>query len=319
MYKKQIKGFVGITLTSAIAFGIAFGLEGMREEEELFHGIQLEGTVEEMEAVSDNDNIQGLAKVVEKNGTVSGYVVTVTEEGYGGSMTVDVAVSADANKILGVHVGDNQETQGIGSAVTEKDFLEQFKGMETPVYMDGVTSTLSASEETKKDVKEMKLKDGEYIAKASEADDNGMTEQVEMKVENGAITSIVWDSVGEDGTTKRKLADSGQYVMTEDGLTWTEQANALAEAVINSQSLDAVGMNEQGKTDAVAGVSIYIGGFVNLVEQCLEQAGATQTEQDTQTSEGGTKVDAISGATISSKAVIRAIDKACAYVANMEE
>ena len=55
---------------------------------------------------------------------------------------------------------------------------------------------------------------------------------------------------------------------------------------------------KQGKTDAVAGVSIYIGGFVNLVEDCLQQAGGEKAEQ---TPEVGTEIDAISGATISSK------------------
>lgn len=271
MHKEHIRGLIGITLTSALAFGVAFGVKGMQGEEEVYHGIQLKGRVESHDSAA-NGAIQSVAKVVEDNGEVSGYVVTVKETGYGGEMLIDVALNTDGTKILGVHVGENQETEGIGSAITEKEFLEQFQGMTTPAYMDGVTTTSAGSQKIKKDVNEMKLKDGEYIAKAKEADDNGFTEQVSIKVEDGKITSIIWDCVKEDGTTKRKLADHGEYVMTEDGLTWTEQANALAETVIKNQSVESIGMNEQGKTDAVAGVSIYIGNFVNLLEDSLSQA-----------------------------------------------
>ena len=66
--------------------------------------------------------------------------------------------------------------------------------------------------------------------------------------------------------------------MVLDGLTWKEQAEALASALIENQSLDFLQVNEQGKTDAVSGVSISIGGFTALAEKCLkEAAGITQT------------------------------------------
>ena len=35
--------------------------------------------------------------------------------------------------------------------------------------------------------------------------------------------------------------------MTEDGLTWKEQAEALANALIENQSLDFLQVNEQGE------------------------------------------------------------------------
>lgn len=273
MYKEQLKGLVGITLVSAVAFTAAFGFKGMAKTEEVYHGIQLEGTVEDM-GVDQTDMIQSVAKITDKSGDITGYVLTVKENGYGGEMSIDVALSKDATKVLGVHIGENQETEGIGSKITTKEFLDQFKGMETPVYMEGVESSISG--DTKGDaIADRNLQDGTYLAKAKEADDNGFIEQVEMKVVNGKITSVIWDCIKEDGTTKRKLADEGHYVMTEEGLTWTEQADALAKTIIDNQSMASLGMNEEGKTDAVAGVSIYIGGFSSLLEQCLEQADAS--------------------------------------------
>ena len=281
MHKEHVRGLVGITLVSAVAFTAAFGLKStMKTEEEVYHGIQLEGNVEDMQVAKTDSiqsvgSIQSIGKVTDKSGKITGYVLTVKENGYGGEMLVDVALSADGKQTLGVHVGENQETEGIGSNVTKKEFLEQFKGMATPIYMEGVESSVTGG--TKEDaIADKKLKDGTYLAKAQEADDNGFVEQVEIKVANGKITSVIWDCVKEDGTTKRKLADNGQYVMTEDGLTWTEQADALAKTIIENQSMASIGMNEQGKTDTVAGVSIYIGGFVNLLEQCLEQADASE-------------------------------------------
>ena len=78
----------------------------------------------------------------------------------------------------------------------------------------------------------VELKDGTYEAKAEAADNNGFTDQVTMTVKDGKITEVNWDAVGADGSTKSVLSESGEYVMTEDGLTWKEQAEALANALI---------------------------------------------------------------------------------------
>ena len=123
--------------------------------------------------------------------------------------------------------------------------------------------------------------------------------------------------------------------MTESGPTWKEQAEALAAAVIENQSTDFLSPDDQGKTDAVAGVSISITDFVTLVKQCLVQAAGTQTE-DARTADAagsadltgsadaagsadsgrGTTVDGVSGATISSRAVIEGIDKGYTFIKN---
>ena len=46
--------------------------------------------------------------------------------------------------------------------------------------------------------------------------------------------------------------------MTDDGLTWKEQADALANYVLANQSIEGLTIDENGKTDVVAGVSISI-------------------------------------------------------------
>ena len=134
MHKEHIRGLIGITLTSALAFGVAFGVKGMQGEEEVYHGIQLKGRVESHDSAA-NGAIQSVAKVVEDNGEVSGYVVTVKETGYGGEMLIDVALNTDGTKILGVHVGENQETEGIGSGFIINEKVSNLKGEKTGYFL----------------------------------------------------------------------------------------------------------------------------------------------------------------------------------------
>ena len=120
--------------------------------------------------------------------------------------------------------------------------------------------------------------------------------------------------------------------MTEDGLNWAEQSRALTDAVIENQSLGFLTMDEQTKTDAVAGVSISVGGFYQLAQECIGQASGQENGGDAQTggqetgenaqaseesgegSQAGTQIDAVSGATISSTAVATGINEAYHYL-----
>ena len=98
-------------------------------------------------------------------------------------------------------------------------------------------------------------------------------------------------------------------------------------------------MDDQGKTDAVSGVSISIGGFVSLAEQCMAQAAGEELPEETtaaaeteaaqteaaQTESGnagsgqaGTQIDAISGATVSSTAVVTGVNAAYQFLQTAE-
>lgn len=116
--------------------------------------------------------------------------------------------------------------------------------------------------------------DGTYTKVADEAE-NGYTYEVTMVVENGAITSVNWDAKDENGQSKKELAESGSYVMTEDGLLWSEQSDALCAFVVENQSLEGLTtIDEAGHTDVVAGVSIKITPFLTLAQACMDEASA---------------------------------------------
>lgn len=178
-----------------------------------------------------------------------------------------------------------------------------------------------AKEETDLTVLEgAELSDGTYEAKTSEPDSNGFTEVVTLTVKDGAITEANWDAVTEDGSKKSVMSENGEYTMTEDGLTWKAQAEALAEALIENQSLSFLTTDAEGKTDAVTGVSISVNGFIDLATQCLEQASGIEAaepeateapaEEEAPASGEGTQIDAVSGATKSSTAAVNGINDA---------
>lgn len=115
------------------------------------------------------------------------------------------------------------------------------------------------------------LKDGTYTKTATE-EDNGYTYTMDMVVEGGKITSINWDATDAEGNLKSQLSLDGKYVMTETGLTWAAQSEALANHVVETQSVDGLTVDSEGKTDVVAGVSIKIGGFVEYATALMEEA-----------------------------------------------
>jgi major membrane immunogen (membrane-anchored lipoprotein) len=115
------------------------------------------------------------------------------------------------------------------------------------------------------------LKDGSY-KKESDYDEKGYKDVILMTVADGKITELEWDSLNKDGIGKSKLSLDGEYVMTEDGLTWSEQAKELADYVIKNQSLNGLEVNEDGKIDTIAGVSIDISGFYHMTEEIITEA-----------------------------------------------
>lgn len=198
--------------------------------------------------------------------------------------------------------------------------------------------------------------DGVYRAEGEEF--GGSRSQVTMVIENGEITELHWDAFDAEGNGKRALSLQGKYNMTEDGLLWADQADAVQNYVIEHQGLSGLTTNEEGKTDVVSGVSISIASFKELVKDCLAQAtvgGADGSNGDGETADGNTnsgitgnnngnsetgsetgnsngnnvndgnggnttgtpaasKVDGVSGATISSTAVVKAVQIAYEFV-----
>ena len=307
MKNKDVKGLIALAVVTALSFGVIMGSKALVKD--MGTG-ESAAAKEQVKAELDTKGAEGIEKAVE---TESGYMVTAKVKGYGGDIVMDVSFDAEKKKVTKVEVTEQQETEGVGSKVADAEFLSQFEGAKAPVFLPGMSLEKEDQEETVSEKELLKeLKDGTYEAKAEAPDNNGFTDQVTLTVKDGKITEVKWEAVGEDGSTKSVLSEKGEYVMTEDGLTWKEQAEALAKAVVKNQSLDFLKLDEQGKTDAVSGVSISIGGFISLAEECMNEAAGIEVKEEVPAN--GTQVDAVSGATISSTAVVTGINTAFEFL-----
>ena len=274
MMNKDVKGILALVVVTALSFGVIFGT-GKLTKNSGESAAENTGTVQAELDVSGAENIERAVQMDDGS-----YVVSVKAAGYGGDIHMDVTFDESGKVINSLAVTEQSETENLGAKITEEEFLSQFSGIEAPVYLPGMTLEVGDAGEEQEDSQEPQadpldgavFADGTYEAKADAPDDNGFTEQVTMTVENGKITQMNWDSISEDGTKKSDLAKNGEYVMTEDGLNWAEQSQALTDAVIENQSLGFLTMDEQTKTDAVAGVSISVGSFEQLARQCMEEA-----------------------------------------------
>ena len=241
------------------------------------------------------------------------YTVVISEDGYVGEMVIEATYSADGQTLVSYDVTSSQETENIGTKVDEEAYKAVLAGVKLPVTTAGLDiSGILGIEQEASGVKADALKDGVYTAQA-EADENGNYGFVNVTVTDGKVTSVVWDEM-YGGASKAELAATGQYVMVEGNPTWKDQSESLGAYVVENQTTAGI-LNEKGYTDAVSGVSIYVGGFVDLANQAIAQAGGEYGFVGTPMEEAGiTKVDAVSGATFSSKAVIRAINEGFVYL-----
>ena len=304
MKNKTVRGILALVVVTALSFGVILGSKALAKDTGAGAASQEAKVLEELDT-KGAENIQKAVK------TDKGYVVTVKKKGYASDIVMKVSFDKAGETVTAVEVTDQNETEGLGAKIADAEFLSQFEGVKAPVVLPGMKLESDR-------LKGAVLEDGTYEVKGEPMD--GYTDQVSMTVKKKKITEVVWESVGEDGSKKSVLSETGEYVMTEDGLTWKEQAEAMAAALVENQSLEFVNLNEQGKTDAVSGVSISVGGFVNLAQQCMNQAAGIEEaqEQEAEIPAEGTQVDAISGATVSSTAAVTAINDAYAFLQTLK-
>ena len=67
----------------------------------------------------ESESVQRAYRARDAAGGVSGYAIQMQVRGYGGPMTVWVALTADGHRFLGLRVTEQQETENLGSRVTE--------------------------------------------------------------------------------------------------------------------------------------------------------------------------------------------------------
>ena len=321
MKDNRLKGIIALAVVTVIAFGVIYGSKALTKDDSNNNNNQVDNNdnqnVPGAIAVGDEKGIKSAREITDDSGNVTGYVVTSSARGFIGEIVLEVTYDKDAKTIQSVSVVNQTETPDYGGKMTNPDFLAQFNGITAPITMDKSAAASADNTDTDNtDAAAGTLHDGVYVAKADEAD-NGYLSEVTLVVEGGQITSVVWDAKDSKGQYKSYLSTAGKYVMTEDGLTWKEQADALAAYVIENHSIEGINLDENGKTDTVAGVSISIDRFTSLVEEALQMAATGSGDTDSKpVSEGPSYVDAISGATVSSDAIVEAINRGYDFISS---
>lgn len=92
--------------------------------------------------------------------------------------------------------------------------------------------------------------------------------------EEGNPVSVELDVKNDDGSLKSEASKSGAYdLKNEPGKKWHEQADLVEEALVeNKFDISKIATNDQGKTDAVSGVSISVKEFLDATKAALDQA-----------------------------------------------
>ncbi len=85
-------------------------------------------------AVSFEEVNDTCARGMDSDNKTVGYVITVTEKGYGGDIKVMVGIRE--GKVSGVRVLSHSETAGLGAKTAEADFLDQYKGLDSSAEVD---------------------------------------------------------------------------------------------------------------------------------------------------------------------------------------
>ncbi|MBE5962162.1 MAG: FMN-binding protein [Lachnospiraceae bacterium] len=255
------------------------------------------------------------------NLTDGGYAVTVQGSGFESAIEAKVYFDGTGDHITELEILSQEETEGLGSRITEPEFLAIFSDFSAPVTvtesdMQIVDPAVLAEIEKKKQEALTEGKDGTYESQAGEFS-SGYKAVTALTIENGKITDVSYDAVNEEGVLKSDISKNGQYVMTEDGLLWHEQAEKIEEYVIKNQTV-SISTDDAGKTDAIAGVSISVSEAFKLLQDCYSQANEAYADDADMALPviEGTAFDAVTGATRTSEGVAKAINNAYFFLKN---
>lgn len=237
---------------------------------------------------------------------------------------LDVLVELDADgNILNVWVGTDGQTAGIGDQAGGAEYLNQYKGVLGEAGLDGVDTISGATQSTRgvkkgvrKCIQAFVAMYPDCAAATAVAPEGGDAESEaassEAAVETVTLSDEACKAVLPDATTFEAVesATSGVQAAVKADTGWVIQASAKG---FGGQVPVIVGLDADG---AIVGVSFpenseTPGYGAQLYEEGNESAAALAASLVGKSGEVAIgDVDAISGATISSKAVVEAVNTA---------
>ncbi|MBQ6632163.1 MAG: RnfABCDGE type electron transport complex subunit G [Romboutsia sp.] len=262
-----------------------------------------------------------------KGKDIMGYTIKSTPKGYGGAVEVMVGISKDG-KITGVEIGNHSETPGLGSKAAEPNFKNQ--------YLDkDVLKPLLIVKGNANNDNEISAISGATITS------NGVTSGVNaaMKIYNEKLSGNK-DVMAQDDNIdpKEKIFKSASLVELKDKATG-EVINVY-EAKNEDETIgyifNTVTAGYGGKTEVLVGITtdrkiqgVELGidtrknqyassAFDTGLKSQFENKNAQNIEIVSSSPQKDNEIQAVSGATISSKSIVDAVNIAINLFNKME-
>lgn len=262
-----------------------------------------------------------------KDGQVIGYTIKTSSKGYGGAIELMVGISKDS-KITGVEIGNHSETPGLGSKATEPMFKNQY------VDKDVLNSLLVVKGSTNND-NEISAISGATITS------NGVTNGVNaaMKIYNeklsGNDNEMAYD---ENIDPKEKIFKSASFTelkgKAEGEVLRVYEAKNGDETIGYIFDTETDGYSE--KTEVLVGITTdgqikgvelgintrknqYLAStFDTGLKKQFENIKAQEVELVSEARKKENDIQVVSGATISSKSIVNAVNAAVNLFNKME-
>lgn len=262
-----------------------------------------------------------------KDGQVIGYTIKTSSKGYGGAIELMVGISKDG-KITGVEIGNHSETPGLGSKATEPMFKNQY------VDKDVLNSLLVVKGSTNND-NEISAISGATITS------NGVTSGVNaaMKIYNeklsGNDNEMAYD---ENIDPKEKIFKSASFTelkgKAEGEVLRVYKAKNGDEIIGYIFDTETDGYSE--KTEVLVGITTdgqikgvelgintrknqYLAStFDTGLKKQFENIKAQEVELVSEARKKENDIQVVSGATISSKSIVNAVNAAVNLFNKME-
>lgn len=225
------------------------------------------------------------------------YLVSSRAAGFQSDIAVTVTFDAEGTLIRNVEVISQAETEGLGTRVTEAAFLEQFAGILAPVRLSGTETAVVSPKtgavwgSTEEPEPEIPADNRSNPDDFNPDDQSPETVAVRNLYRAGLLTSAVTQQPLETAFADASPEEQAAYRLAKAGLA------------------DGMGPERQAgmSAETIAETRLYEAG---LTSGQAEPSAQTEAPVPADAAAGVSEVDAVSGATISSQAVVQAVDQA---------
>ena len=262
-----------------------------------------------------------------KGGDVIGYTIKTSPKGYGGAVEVMVGISTDG-KITGVDIGNHSETPGLGSKASDPAFKDQYldKGVANSLLVvkgsvnnDNEISAISGATITSNGVTSgvnaaMKIYNEKLSGNGDKIDQNKNIDPKENLFKSASFRELEGKAEGE--VLRVYEAKNGNeiigYIFDTETDGYSEKTEVLVGITIDGQIKGVeLGINTR-KNQYLAST------FDTGLKQQFENIKAQEFELVSEFPKKDSDIQVVSGATISSKSIVNAVNVAVNLFNKME-